>query len=102
MNVGWIWSDNLRPLLEILSHAVAYAFDDSDWAAFEAGMADTDSERGPWFEFPVAGVLVRAALEPGAGEMTSIVVDGVDEATSERLAWTGALLRDYHLAHRQR
>jgi hypothetical protein len=69
VNIGRVWTDNLRPVIETVAHLLGYRFDDSDWSAFEAGLPSTDSEREPWFEYPLAEASVEVALEPGAEEM---------------------------------
>ena len=47
MDLGWIWTDNLLPLLLELAQLTGYRFDDSDWIAVEHGVRETDSETGP-------------------------------------------------------
>jgi hypothetical protein len=96
VNLGWIWTENLRPLLEILGRALGCEFDDSDWAAFSAGVRGTDSEHGRWFEYPIGRTTVRVALEPGADEMVTVILDN-GESLHHKMQWTADLLRDYHL-----
>lgn len=67
VDLGWIWTDNLRPLLVELSLLVGYGFDDSDWIAVENGVGGTDSEAGPWFEYPVGRIGDNARLGTGGG-----------------------------------
>jgi hypothetical protein len=63
----WILEENLRPWLQILSSVVGYAFDDLDWDAVTAGIANTDAEGSRWYEHPLGSeaVSVRLAKEPG-------------------------------------
>jgi hypothetical protein len=63
----WILKENLRPWLQILSSVVGYAFDDLDWDAVTAGIANTDAEGSRWYEHPLGSeaVSVRLAKEPG-------------------------------------
>ncbi len=72
MDFGWIWTDNLRPLLVETGLLASYPFEESDWIAVDHGLAMTDSEAGPWFDYPVGHIMVSMALEPGAGEMVSV------------------------------
>jgi hypothetical protein len=59
---GWIWSQNLLPFLQLLSHYAGYAFDGTDWVTVEAGVEDTDDERPDgWYSYPLVGT--RAELE---------------------------------------
>lgn len=95
MDLGWIWTENLRPLVEILGVLVGYPVDDSVWAAFEVGLTGTDSEQGPWFDFPIGASTLRVAYEPEAWEMVMVAVDDADNALLERLVWTADLLRCY-------
>jgi hypothetical protein len=80
MDLGWIWTDNLLPLLLELAQLAGYRFDDSDWIAVEHGVRETDSETGPWFEYPLGRVWVALALEPGADEMVSVKAEGASES----------------------
>ncbi len=98
MAVGWIWTDNLRPLLVELGLLVSYRFDDSDWIAVEYGLAGTDSESGPWFEYPIGHLMAKMALEPGADEMTSVLVEGATAAELQKIRWLGDMVRNWHLA----
>ncbi len=98
MNLGWIWTDNLRPLLMELAVLSGYQFDDSDWIAVEHGMRGTDSEAGPWFEYPVGHLSVTAAFEPGADEMVAVKVGGASDSEREKIRWLTALLRNWHLS----
>ena len=67
VDLGWIWTDNLRPLIAELAQLVGYQFDDGDWLAIEHGIQGTDSEADRWFEYPVGSMVVLLALEPAAG-----------------------------------
>jgi hypothetical protein len=98
MDLGWIWTDNLRPLLVELSLLVGYGFDDSDWMAVENGVGGTDSEAGPWFEYPVGRIGVMLTLEPGAGEMMSVKFDEASKSEEEKIRWLGDLMRNWHLS----
>ena len=89
VNLGWIRTDNLRPLLAELSPLVGYGFDDSDWIAVEHGIRGTDSEAGPWFEYPVGRIGARLALEPGADEMVSVQLDGASKSEQQKIRWLG-------------
>jgi hypothetical protein len=102
VNVGWIWTVNLQPFLEIVSHEVGYAFAASDWTAIELGLTGTDSEHGPWFDYPVGQLAVNVAFEPGAHEMVSIRIDGDTTKTETKIRWLTELLRDYELRSRGR
>jgi hypothetical protein len=97
MQLGWIWTDNLRPLLTEIALLAGYRFGDPDWIAVEHGMRGTDSEAGAWFEYPVGRVVVTAAFEPGANEMVSVRLDGATEAEAEKIRWLGDLMRSWHL-----
>jgi hypothetical protein len=96
VDVGWILTDNLRPFVETVAFLLGYRFDESDWSAFEAGLPSTDSERGPWFEYPLAGASVEVALEPGAEEMVQLRFTGLGHL-EDRVAFLGELARNYLL-----
>ena len=38
VDLGWIWTGNLRPFLVELGRLTGYGFDDSDWIAVEYGI----------------------------------------------------------------
>jgi hypothetical protein len=97
VQLGWIWTDNLRPVLEQASLLLGYSFDDSDWTAVDFGLSGTDSEQGPWFDYPVGPSTLHVALEPGASEMVQVLLDGVPKRVAARLEWTSSLMRDYHV-----
>ena len=102
MNVGWIWADNLRPLLTELALLAGYRFGDSDWIAVEHGLRGTDSQAGPWFEYPLGSVSVAVAFEPGADEMVSVKLDEASESEQERIRWLGSLMRNWHFSDSSR
>src|SRR5260370_13132536 len=68
VDLGWIWTGNLRPLAAELALLTGYQFSDSDWIAIEYGVQQTDSEACQWVWYPVGRLLVTLALEPGADE----------------------------------
>lgn len=90
MDLGWIWTDNLRPLVAELAQLVGYQCDDGDWLAIEHGIQGTDSETDRWFEYPVGSMAVLLALEPGADEMVQVRVDGATGSQTERTGWLDA------------
>ena len=98
VDLGWIWTDNLRPLLVEIGLLADYRFDESDWIAAEHGLAMTDSEAGPWFDYPIGHILVSTALEPGAGEMVIVRVDEATDTELEKIRWLGHLMRNWHLS----
>jgi hypothetical protein len=89
MNVGWIWTANLRPFAETASRLLGHTFDDLDCAAVTAGLPGTDSEHGPWFAYPLGDVQLLVAHEPGADEMVSVRLDP--------LADRADIMRDHHV-----
>jgi hypothetical protein len=64
----------------------------------EHGIQGTDSDAGPWFEYPVGRVRVTVAFEPGADEMVSVKLDGARESEQNRIRWLGILMRNWHLS----
>jgi hypothetical protein len=101
VGLGWIWTDNLRPLLTEIGLLVRYRFDDSDWIAVEYGVLGTDSEAGRWFDYPIGHMLASVALEPGADEMASVRVDGATEAELQKIRWLASLMRNWHAPRRR-
>ena len=97
VDLGWIWTENLRPFLEVLAVLTEYQFDESDWHAFTAAVDGTDSERGPWFDYPFGSATVAVAREPGAGEMLSVRVENIGDEWHDRLRWTSDIMRNWRL-----
>jgi hypothetical protein len=98
VNLGWIWADNLRPLLTELPSWPVYRFGDADWTAVEHSLRGTDSQAGPWLEYPLGRVSATVAFEPGADEMVSVKLDEAGESDQERIRWLGNLMRNWHLS----
>jgi hypothetical protein len=99
VDFGWIWTDNLRPLLVEIGLLASYPFEESDWIAVDHGLAMTDSEAGPWFDYPVGHIMVGMALEPGAGEMVSVRIDAATDTELAKIRWLSDLMRNWHLSN---
>jgi hypothetical protein len=95
VNLGWMNTVSLRPFLETMARLVDYKFDPDDWGAFEAGLPGTDSEHGPWFDYPIGSAHVEVAYESRADEMVTVVVDRVPGAIYDQVCWTAELMREY-------
>jgi hypothetical protein len=95
VNLGWIWTQNLRPLLDVLGWLTDFKIDESDWAAISTGIVGTDSERGPWFDFPLGETTVLLALEPGAGEMITLRIEGTSAAVTPKLELASDIMRAF-------
>lgn len=66
---NWIYEENLKPLLEMLSCLVDYSFDESDWVAVSTGIVNTDDEKDEWYEYQLIGkqtIEVKVAADPGS------------------------------------
>lgn len=66
---NWIYEENLKPLLEVLSQLVSYNFDDSDWTAISTGLKGTDDEKNEWYSYSLIGrktVEVEVAADNGS------------------------------------
>ncbi|WP_151770576.1 hypothetical protein [Streptomyces abyssomicinicus] len=81
---GWIWSHNLLPFLQLLSHYAGYAFDGTDWLTVEAGVDGTDDERADgWYSYPLVGTRAapEVALARAAGtDVLMVTVTGLADA----------------------
>lgn len=81
---GWVWSRNVRPLLELLSRYVGYVFDDTGGETVEAALPATGDERDDgWYAYPLVGadqtVQVRLATAVG-GDVVCVEISGVQTA----------------------
>ncbi|KOG75508.1 MULTISPECIES: hypothetical protein [Streptomyces] len=76
---GWILTYRARPFLELLSRYAGYDFDDTDWAAVEAGVKATDAaDADGWYSYPLVGrgdtLEVRLANAVGGDELSVVIV----------------------------
>src|SRR4029079_10803372 len=52
----WIHgAEEIRPWCELLGEIVGYSFDELDWAAVVAGMANADRHKDRWFKYSIVG-----------------------------------------------
>jgi len=77
MVANWIFRNNLRPFLCILSGIVGYDFDDDDWTAIEYGLRDTDGDKGRWFTYRFEGAQT-ASLALALDQGTQVVLVQAD------------------------
>lgn len=77
---GWVFARHVRPFLELLSHYVGYAFDETDWETVALGIADTDDDDSSrWYDYPLGeAVTVWLAEAPGS-DVVSVRVTGLPE-----------------------
>ncbi|MEU4094669.1 hypothetical protein [Streptomyces sp. NPDC026673] len=80
---GWVWSENVRPFLELLSHYNGHDFDRTDWETVELGLAGTDDESPDgWYGYPLVGPDRRVDVELARAAGCCLVmvrVTGVDD-----------------------
>jgi hypothetical protein len=80
---GWVWPENVQPMLRLLSGYIGYAFDDSDWQAVEAALPETDADdHDAWYAYPLLGsppLTVALAQNVGA-EPVAVRVSGARDA----------------------
>ncbi len=72
---GWIWNENVQPLLALLARYAGYDFDDTDWQTVELGLEATDDEHPDrWYSYPLVGsdhhVEVHLAHAVGGDEIS--------------------------------
>src|SRR5262245_17109418 len=67
----WIYADNLRSFLTILSWIVDYSFDPEEWTAIAFGVGGAEPEAARWYEYEFAG-RNRAVFSLGADPGTSV------------------------------
>jgi hypothetical protein len=97
----WVLEDNLRPWLEIVSGIVGYAFDDWDWDAVQAGVVDTDSEHGPWYEYPLGArpTTIRLAREPGTA-IVAVSLESIAEPQRDLIELAISISQSYRVEGR--
>ena len=66
----------------------------------EHGVAGTDSDSGPWFDYPIGHLTVSVAFEPGAEEMVSVRVEGTGMQSEFSLGELADICRCYELRPR--
>gem|GEM_PF-2857237 len=66
---NWILENNLKPLMEMLSHWAKYTFEPDDWDAIHYGIQESNRETNKWFDYILSGVepvSIRLAADPGS------------------------------------
>ncbi|MEV6283519.1 hypothetical protein [Kribbella sp. NPDC051770] len=92
---GWLDPEQVGPFIEHLSGWIGYAFDLTDWTAFEHGLPRTDLEDNRWFEYPLAGtpeLTVRAAYDANSGHVTLELTGAIDPVLAARIETAFELL----------
>ena len=97
MNLGWIWTSNLRSFMTELAPIGGYRFDDSDWAAIDHGVRGTDPEVGMWFDYPLGRLTAKVGLENGH---VLVEVNGEQNEDCCRLTCITDLMRNWYLSDR--
>ena len=96
---GWIFEENLRPFLEVLSRFVGYSLDEDDWTAISHGVKDTFAEKGLWYDYSFLGActayLKVAHDEPGTGAIVLQV--NVPQALRPKVEATIEIMQHFHL-----
>jgi len=72
MRSTWLFDDNLRAFLTVLSWEAQYDIAPEEYTTIEYGVRDTDAEENRWYEYEFAGrnrVVFSLATDPG----TSVV-----------------------------
>jgi hypothetical protein len=63
----------MRPWCELVAETVGYAFNDLDWDAVSAGMANADRHKDRWFEYSFVGaetIRLRMAYDVWEGNVS--------------------------------
>jgi hypothetical protein len=56
----WVWYENLRPFLEVVSWLTGYSFDDLDWDAITVGLVEAErTQIDSWFDYPLGDIALR-------------------------------------------
>jgi hypothetical protein len=97
----WIYEDNLRAWLELVAGIVGYKFDELDWDAVRAGVADTDSEAERCYEYPLgkSGTRVELAAEPGTS-VIAVRTIGATSAIQARFELVTSIAQSYRICPR--
>ena len=97
----WVFEENLKPWLEIVSTVLGYDFDESDWIAVSAGIAESDSERSSWYEYQLGRVPLRVGLAREPRATVVMLKMGVPEEVADRVKLAVLIAQTYRLtAHR--
>jgi hypothetical protein len=54
--------------------------------------------RPGWFAYPIGHLTLKAAPEPGAGEMMVVAVDGATDDEQQKIGWLCNIMRNWHLS----
>ncbi len=93
----WIHgAEEMRPWCELIAEIVGYAFNDLDWDAVVAGMANADRHKDRWFEYSFEGtrgtIHLRMAYDIWEGNV-SVQWEGAAGLHSEIMLATSIVQR---------
>ncbi|MGN9808867.1 hypothetical protein ACTMSW_05845 [Micromonospora sp. BQ11] len=96
---SWVFTANVRPLVESLAVLVDYEADDWDWDAIEAGLSGTDAEDPQgWYDYPLIGTTtlrLEMANDPGSIVTMVQVHHPPDELLTARIETIMSMLSRY-------
>lgn len=69
MSADWIFDDNLKAFLTVLSWEAKYDADPDEFSIIELGVRETDAEAHRWYSYEFTGrdrIAFSLAVDPGA------------------------------------
>jgi hypothetical protein len=94
---GWVWRENLQPLLEMASYLVAYRLDPMDLEAVSAGLDGSDADGDVWFEYPLGDVTLVLAVQRDGDEVLVKASGAQDGRFADRFALLLTVFASYRL-----
>jgi hypothetical protein len=98
---SWVFTSNVRALVESLATLVDYEVDDWDWDAIEAGLSGTDAEDPQgWYDYPLVGTTtlrLELANDPGSVVTMVQVHHPPDQLLTARIETIMSMLAHYQV-----
>jgi len=97
---NWIWSDNLRPFVDVLAWLCEYDLADGEWDTISHGVNESDSDATPerWYEYEFHGSgVVRFRMARDSGTNVLNVHLDVADSLGEKIGLALDLMNQYRL-----
>jgi hypothetical protein len=83
---GWVWQENVRPLLEMVAYLAAYRLDQSDLDAVAVGLVSSDADAEVWFEYPLGEDPQVKLSFAAAHDGDEVLIDAAFDERGERFS----------------
>lgn len=96
---GWVYEENLKPLLETVSLFVDYHFGSWNWLAISNGLIETDAEQDQWYEYQLIGSrTVDLKMANDSGSSVVMIQLQSEPKIEEKIQIAAALFQHYRVS----